>query len=322
MIKILTLFIFTACTLLACKKPGTTTTPLPPVITPVEISPSVYIAGDSIGLSVPQLPYPVYWKNGKQVHLPNAAYSSGSGIAVSDSNVYVSSSGQFSTDTITYWKNGVGVNLRDSTMQSSVATALVLSGNDLYTVGGGYINGYAKWVPFYWKNRDNAIKILTASCNSGDVRDIAVNGNDIYIAGSSFDLSVGYGSPACVWKNGTPAYLRVATATSGNGMAKSIVVSGTDIHVAGEVYHSGGGLPLGWAVYWKNGVASELTASTQRSHANAITVINNDVYISPLLVFRSPGAAVVGVRADGFAAAQSPTTRRELKNKYLSIYNC
>jgi apolipoprotein N-acyltransferase len=43
---------------------------------------------------------------------------------------------------------------------------------------------------------------------------------------------------------------------------------------------------------------------------------------SPLLVFRSPAAAVVGVRADGFAAAQSPTTRRELKNKYLSIYNC
>jgi hypothetical protein len=288
MIKTLTLLIITACLLPGCDKPAPSTAPQPPgnpppVITPVVISPSVYIAGDSIGLSVPQLPYPVYWKNGRQVHLPNTAYSSGSGIALSDSDVYVSGYGGYSGDTITYWKNGVGINLRDPTINNPAVRAIVVSGNDVYTLGIAYVNGYDKLVPVYWKNKDNAIKISTFSSSDGDAKDIAVNGNDIYIAGSAFDISAGYGSgsPACFWKNGTPTFLDVATASFGsNGLARSIAVSGTDVHVAGEVYHPGGGLPIGWAVYWKNGVASELTASTQRSQANAVTLVNNDVYIA------------------------------------------
>ena len=84
---------------MSCGKPETPTIieppiDLPPVIPP-RVTPGIYIAGDSIGPLSSSLPYAVYWKDGRLVSLPNASYSSASGIAVTDSNGYVSNSGMF-----------------------------------------------------------------------------------------------------------------------------------------------------------------------------------------------------------------------------------
>ena len=279
MIKLFFLVAVATIALLACKKDDQ-----PPNSNNTQnnnntVLPSVYIAGDSFNTTTQYLPYPIYWKDGKQIHLPHAGYSSGSDIAVSDSNVYVSSSGVFQGNNVTYWKNTTGINLVDPTIIYPTATGITLSGNDIYTVGSAYINNFQKKVPIYWKNQDNAIKIETYSFNHGEGRDITVVGNDVYIAGTTFDFIRGAGSPACYWKNGTPTFLHSIT-PSFNGVAKSIFVSGSDVHVVGECYPSGSGASVGWAVYWKNGVATELAPADKISEANCVIVVGNDVYIA------------------------------------------
>lgn len=253
----------------------------PPSTIDSAVSPTVYVAGDSFDLSTRNVPFPVYWKNGRQIHLPHAGYSSGSGLAVSDNNVYVSSSGQFSGNNVTYWKNATGINLIDPSIITPTATAITLSGTDVYTVGGAYINNYEKFVPIYWKNQEKAIKIATFSSSSGTATDIAVAGADVYIAGTTPDPLTGNGSsPPCYWKNGSPTFLHSISPSSERGTANSICPSGSDVHVVGEVYPIGSASKVGWAVYWKNGVATELTPPTQVSYAQCVIVVGNDVYIA------------------------------------------
>jgi hypothetical protein len=281
------LFLLTALTticLFACKKndPPTPANPASPQ-TPANptISPVVYIAGDSFDLSNRYVPFPVYWKNGKQVHLPNASYSSGTGIAVNDSAVYVSSSGLFSGNDVTYWKNSIGVNLADPTIIAPTAMGIALSGKDVYTVGRAYINNYEKIVPIYWKNQDKAIKIATVSANPGEATAIAVSGNDVYITGSTYNPTPAYGlSTACYWKNGVPTFLQLSTPTAQSALATAIFLSGTDIHVVG-IMRSAVYYPVtDIATYWKNGKPTALTSLSIGSGANSVYVDGNDVYIA------------------------------------------
>ena len=240
----------------------------------------VYIAGDSFDVSNSNLPYPVYWRNGKEVHLPNATYSSATGIALSDSNVYVSSSGHITGNNVTYWKNGLGINLADPSIISPSAKALTVSGKDVYVTGISYINNFQRQVPIYWKNQDQAIKIT--NCANPEVNAITVSGSDVYIAGAS---SGGIGTnfnfiAPCYWKNGTPTYLVSPKPLLYQGVAKSIYISGSDIYVVGDVSASAGAL-TGGAVCWKNGTPTELT--TSKSHANCVVVAGNDVYIAGVI---------------------------------------
>jgi hypothetical protein len=284
MIKIFFLTSIVAIAFINCKKDNSPASLGTQDNTNTTISPTVFIAGDSFNTTTQYLPYPIYWKNGNQVHLPHAGYSSGIDIAVSDSNVYVASSGIYFGNDVTYWKNTTGINLADPSIIYPSANGITLSGNDVYTVGSAYINSFQKKVPIYWKNQDNAIKIETYSSNHGEGRDIAVVGNDVYIAGTTFDHIRGAGSPPCYWKNGMPTFL-YAIAPSLNGVAKSIFVSGSDVHVVGECYPAGSAASVGWAVYWKNGVPTELAPSDKISEANCVTVVGNDVYIAGALSY-------------------------------------
>ena len=281
MIKIPFLAGIVAIALIACKKdePMSSGTNNMQNNNNTTISPSVYIAGDSFTTTTQYLPYPIYWKNGKQVHLPHAGHSSGIDIAVSDSNVYIASSGIYFGNDVTYWKNTTGINLADPTIIYPSATGITLSGNDVYTVGSAEINNFEKKVPIYWKNQDKAIKLSTFASSDGEGRDITVVGNDVYIAGTTFDFIRGAGSPACYWKNGIPTFLH-AISPSFSGVANSIFVSGSDIHVVGKCYPTYLTSPVGWAVYWKNGVPTELAPSDKISEANCVTVVGNDVYIA------------------------------------------
>ena len=249
----------------------------------------VYVAGDSFDLSTQYLPWPVYWTNGKAVHLPNASHASGNGIVVTDSNVYVSCDGIYFGNNVTYWKDTTGINLADASLINPIANGITRSGADLYIVGSGYINGYQQFVPLYWKNRNNAIKVATNVYDHAEGRAIAVSGSDIYVAGTMPDINTLGTSPACFWKNGAVTLLRPVSLNSGSGLAKAIYVSGSDVYIVGEVYPIGSGSAVGWAVYWKNGVATELTSPSVMSQANGIAVSGSDVYIAGA-VFGTDGA--------------------------------
>lgn len=275
--------------LLACRKgtPEPSATPPIPVDTvvspPVDpvISPSVYIAGDSFDLSTNFFPYPIYWKNGRQVHLPLPVPSSATGIAVTDSAVYVSNSGIYQGSNITYWRNGVGINLEDTTIIYPTATGITVSGNNVYTAGGAYINGFEKFVPIYWKNQDKAIKISTYDQSRSQSTAIAVSGNDVYLTGHTISMAAGYGrSSACYWKNGTPTFLYSPSTIYVDGIANAIALSDTDVHVVGNISYTNYAPTLIIATYWKNGKPTELTVPFVRSIANAVFVDGDDVYIA------------------------------------------
>jgi hypothetical protein len=174
----------------------------------------------------------VYWKNGTQVVLgDNASFSSASAIAVKDNDVYVAGfsnnnyasywkNGQDSvlsttdvgncsdillngndvylagfvgsTGGATYWKNGIAVQL-DQGGGSLTANAIAINGADVYISGGDNNGPYG----VYWKNGVlNKLQVGTI------VNDIAVNENDIYLAGVAPGANAGKNS-AVYWKDNT-----------------------------------------------------------------------------------------------------------------------
>jgi hypothetical protein len=240
--------------------------------------PGVYVAGDSFDLSTLHMPWPVYWVNGKAVHLSSAGYGFGNGIVVTDSNVYVTG-GLYLGNNVKYWKDTTAINFADSTVINPIASGITVSGTDLYVVGSGYITDH-QYGPLYWKNRNNAIKVAGNVNGHAEGSAIAVSGSDIYVAGTMPDINRLGTAPPCFWKNGAVTFLRPVSPSSASGLAKSIYVSGSDVYIVGEVYPIGSGSAPGWAVYWKNGVATELTSPSIMSEANGITVSGGDVYIA------------------------------------------
>jgi hypothetical protein len=87
-------------------------------------------------------------------------------------------------------------------------------------------------------------------------------GTDVYFVGMR-------NGAATIWDNGVPTAINFPSGYSGN--INSVAVNGMDVYVVGA---QNGQL----ACYWKNGVFAPL--SNGASNAYAISVSNNDVYIS------------------------------------------
>ncbi|AOM79699.1 hypothetical protein [Pedobacter steynii] len=159
----------------------------------------------------------------------------------------------------------------------------------------------------YWKN-GQTMK-LTDGKNFAEALDIAVSGDDEYVAGY---VNNNEGEPvAHYWKNGKATVL-----TDGKTYAKAVALtaSGSDVHVignngpiamywkngiatkmgeeitltdivvaAGEVYISGYQIDDNGdyvATYWKNGQATKLATANPGSEANGIAVSGTDVYVA------------------------------------------
>jgi len=259
----------------------------PPYVTPpfvtdtagiLPVAANVYIVGDTIDTSPWTRHYAVYWNNGRKILLPNDTLSTANGVALEDTNVYMSARG-VSGNKITYWKNRIGIQLVDNNLLNQIAVAITTAGKDVYTLGIAYTGSYEKKVPVYWKNQDKAV-VITGPTNS-EACDITVSGNDIYISGNAeggFNSGYGFLAP-CYWKNGSKVVLPSPVPAMYSGLARSIRVTGSDIHIAGEVYPYGTTTGSGWGVYWKNGVPVQLTTIV-RSSAKSIAVVGNDVYIA------------------------------------------
>lgn len=215
-----------------------------------------------------------YWKNGTPISVPGNP--PGDAIAIAGNEFYVAGSEAdgdpyyyigWDGDTIytkyrviKYWKNGIPVRLSDGKTNADV-TDMVVVGEDVYVVGHEEVGDDR--VARYWKN---GVPVTLGRSSQGE-NGIAVNGSDVFVAGSGEN---GYGITAAkCWKNGIPSVLpsnyRVASATD-------IALFGNDVYITGYNYEYGG-VETMVALYWKNGVAIPLTNGTYGAYAKSIAVV-------------------------------------------------
>lgn len=162
-----------------------------------------------------------------------------------------------------------------SGMTSSVASAVVVSGGDVY-VAGTVLNNTSESAVL-WVNGT----VTTLSPPSGMTNPvasaIAVSGGNVYVAGSA---SSSAGNDAAVlWVNGTATTLSPPSGMANSG-ASAIAVSGGDVYVVGTAWNSD---IDDWATYWVNGAATLLPMPgglTIDYYANGIVASGGDVFVS------------------------------------------
>lgn len=207
----------------------------------------VYVAGTVKGAAV-------YWKNDDMVLLPTSeGGSSATGMVVKGNDVYISGSAIVTTPyphrVACYWKNGVLYATEDNVNESG-ATAITVADN-----GDVYLSGYTLGThtprkggnrrPAFWKN--NALTILPIDMPYAIANGIAVDGGNVYVAGTADDGTIAGESinpKGVLWTNGTPKSLE-------NSLSGGRVVA-----IQGEVYVAGL-RPIGpltdYGVVYKNG---------------------------------------------------------------------
>jgi hypothetical protein len=255
-------------------------------------TPTVYVLGSQNGVAT-------YWKAG--LPMPLSSTTNPNSFFVSGSDLYtIGTIGNFGIDSSSaeYSINGLVTTITDSNYISK-ATAIFVSGNDVYVAGD-------KWTPFsytspyttptayypefgshaiYWKN---GLVATLPSFNSlgGDsgfychtyndyVNSIFVSGNNVYVAGGSQFIT----AHAEYWENGVLSVLSNGGNPSDNyATTTSIFASGSDIYITG--YEADSATGEVYAIYWKDGIYNSFYSdSIIGSSANGICVSGSDVYI-------------------------------------------
>ena len=220
-----------------------------------------------------------YWKNGARVVLSTLPSAYCSGLALADTDVYVSG-GFYNYDTVAsnlqdpkykagYWKNGVLTILPDSAPDVETF-GMAVSGNDVYVSG---VMGYA----------DSNVIVP-------------------YIPSPPPFYFAKFGRVALYWKNGVASLLpggELSGELNGHGFSNyddvvnGIFASGSDIYVVGGSGQWQWGDPnsLHFTVYWKDGLPTDLVNNTagvipdsttgiDAPSARGIYASGSDVYIA------------------------------------------
>jgi hypothetical protein len=176
-----------------------------------------------------------------------------------------------------YWKNGVIKKLTDSTSNCQ-AYGITVSNGDVYVVGilqtipNSNDPSSSTYNVAYWKNG------IMTKWGNGYAYQIAVQGTDVYLAGSTPVPNTIY-AVATYWKNGVPTTLHYPNEKSSE--ANGIDVNGSDVYITSNVTtqapNANNFIP--YAVCWKNNQVSTLTDGLLYSIANGVAVNNNDVYV-------------------------------------------
>lgn len=141
-----------------------------------------------------------------------------------------------------------------------------------------YISGFSRnaadngTYACYWKNGVQVA--LTSNNTSGSdasAEDIAVSGNDVYVAGGEKNASGKY--VARYWKNGVATDL---TNGAEHGYASGIEVNGTDVYIAFQEMNAAGKYV---AKYWKNGVVTNLSDGSVNTGVQELALSGSDVYV-------------------------------------------
>lgn len=167
--------------------------------------------------------------------------------------------------TAKYWKNGQEVELMKAPASLTaylIATDIAVSGTNVHVVGVQVgLDSVSKGK--YWKN--GVLQVFVDSLAPTRLNDIAVSGNDAYMAGIG---RVGSNSHAAYWKNNERHIIEK------NAQAEGIFLSGSDIYIAGSAFNNFHSV----AKYWKNGVGVNLSESPYTSNAFSVAVSGNDVH--------------------------------------------
>jgi hypothetical protein len=247
----------------------------------------------------------LYWKNGAVSENPGSyvGYNQLDHLVISNNDVYMIVDEYLHVGNVAqYLKNGNIVKLGlGGGPDGSIAAAIAVSGEDVYVAGaaikvsdvpGPTVIGAAK----YWKN---GIPVdLTDGTVNAFATEIALSGNDVYIAGWVLNENPDNGnaiSRAIYWKNGTPFYLSDGTTDIS---INSLTVSGNDVYMAGtqnDGVADTNGFRKTVAKYWKNGIAVNLTDGLNYAEATSIAISGNDIYVA--------GLEYDGKLIDGFPAS-------------------
>jgi len=158
------------------------------------------------------------------------------------------------------------VRMSDGTRNARIAALAIGESFSLYAAGSEQ-NSKNQYYAKYWANCSAVVLGDSSSTLYATAEDIAVTGEDVYVAGDQFN---GQHTVAVYWKNGVQVKL---TDGKADAYARKIVVSGSDVYVIGSERNQHGNLE---ARFWKNGARVEFEGSI----ASSLYVEGDDVYIS------------------------------------------
>ena len=220
---------------------------------------TVYVAGIVPGTNGA---VPAYWKNGIPNVLPSPSpYGAVTAMTTEGTDVYFAgySNSTATNSVVTYWKNGQA-SVVQSYGSSAETTGIAVSGTDIYITGYNNALG-GEPAPAYWKN--GITDTLPPTGSHAEAKGVAISGTDVYVLG--YDVSF---LRTVVWKNGVMSSL-------GAAIPSAIAVADTNVYVVGDIGYA--------ATIWKNGQPTPLGNSNPvytASHANAIAVSGNNVYVA------------------------------------------
>ncbi len=242
-------------------------------------------------------------------------------------DVYV---GGATSNTATWWKNGVSHKVKDS-VSPSRATCMAVSGNDVYLAGSIVILNTQFNYPHatYWKNgvvktslpvksyataiaiSDGAVLVLTAVHYNGHVM-IPIcwqaDPNGVWVSTGRWLIDGAPGNTGSgMIINGTDSYaigtsgavacfwkhdkITLLTASTSPSFANAIAVSDSNVYIAGTAGPAASSTPL----YWKNGTAYPLAPPADSTQVSGIAVNGSDVYVSGTVLASASGQTTVAV---------------------------
>jgi hypothetical protein len=206
-----------------------------------------------------------YWKNGVLTTLTDGKLESQiNSLSVNSGTVLAA--GVINTKAA-LWINGTQQVLQGVSVPYSSAEGIAVSGGNIYVAGyltGVNVNNSA----VVWEDGNPTVLTGGGDTVNSIATAIAINGNDIYEAGSINDR-------ATYWKNGTP--VKLSADTSFSNTANDIVVNGSDVYVSMNRSRIGGYT----SSYWKNGKETILSNPATDGYATTTIAINGtDVYVA------------------------------------------
>lgn len=223
---------------------------------------------------------PAYWTESGHTVLPlpdGSTYSERPSFAVSGSDVHTAAgilvAGSYRA---TYWKNSVITSLHPDGATGSFASAIAVSGGNVY-IGGFYYNPSIHTVstPCYWADGKLTELDFPAGANGLYIEDIAAADGKVYTVGN---YRFSGKSVYCYWINAARHEL-TAPAGSQYFFATSIAAAGDNVYVAGSYSDSNDTTS---ACLWTNGTPAALPvpANTFYSETRYITVHDGKVWMA------------------------------------------
>lgn len=160
------------------------------------------------------------------------------------------------------WKNGIVqtlTNQPNNSYSSSYVTSVFVSDTDVYLGGSAHNSVTGRDEPTVWKNGAAVSYFGPAS----SINSIYVSGTDLYAISSGNDPAISI----LLYKNNV-----AIQALSGMEYATYVFVHGSEVYIAGTSSAS-------TAVLWANGFRQYLPDQSHGSEADAVFVVDNEVYV-------------------------------------------